>query len=71
VETAGRLLRPGALLIGLFYETGEEGGPPFNTTRDNVVNCFSDRFEIQSLDKTPHSIERRQGKEWLGVFKRK
>ncbi|MDH5459015.1 MAG: TPMT family class I SAM-dependent methyltransferase, partial [Nitrospinota bacterium] len=32
VETVSRILKPGGLLFGLFYETGEEGGPPFNTT---------------------------------------
>lgn len=71
VETAHRILSPGAHLMGLFYETGETGGPPFNTTEADILKHFSCRFEIEQLEKTPHSIDRRKGKEWLGIFKKK
>ncbi len=71
VATAGRLLKSGSLLIGLFYETGEKDGPPFNTTRNDVVDNFFEQFTIETLDKTRHSAERRQGKEWLGILRRK
>ncbi len=69
--TAGRILKPGALLIGLFYETGEKGGPPFNTRKSDIEESFSRQFEIETLHKTSHSIERRKGKEWLAILKRK
>lgn len=71
VTTAGRILKSGALLVGLFYETGEEGGPPFNTRKRDIEEHFSQEFEIEALEKTSHSAERRQGKEWLAILKRK
>ncbi len=71
VETAGRLLKLGGLIIALFYETNEAGGPPFNTQEKDIEKYFSEKFFIESLSKTPHSAEKRQGKEWLAILKRK
>jgi SAM-dependent methyltransferase len=71
VETANRILKPGGSLIGLFYETNESGGPPFNTRREDITDFFSGSFLIESLSKTPHSVEQRRGKEWLAIFKKK
>jgi len=71
VETAARILKKGGLLAGLFYETCEAGGPPFNTTHADILDHFSDRFDIETLEKTPHSIERRKDKEWLGLLRKK
>lgn len=71
VLTAERTLKPGALFIGLFYETGKEGGPPFNTKKRDIEENFSERFAIEVLSKTPHSAKQRTGKEWLAIFKKK
>ena len=71
VLTAGRILKSGALLVGLFYETDKKGGPPFNTRKSDIEEHFSARFAIEVLSKTPHSAEQRQGKEWLAIFKKK
>ena len=68
VKTAHRVLKLGGKLVALFYETGEEGGPPYNTNPDQVQKEFASFFKIEELEKTPHSIERRQGKEWLGIL---
>lgn len=70
VNVAHRILKPDGLLIGLFYETGERGGPPFNTTADDILHHFSGRFSIRHLEKCDHSIEKRQGKEWLAILQR-
>jgi len=70
VETAKRILKPGGYLIGLFYETNEEGGPPFNTRQEDIEEFFSDSFMIESLIKTSHSAEQRRGKEWLAILKK-
>jgi SAM-dependent methyltransferase len=69
VNTVARLLKSGGLLAALFYETGEAGGPPFSTTRQDILDVFSMRFQIEFLEKTPHSIERRKDKEWLGLLR--
>ncbi len=68
LETVCRVLKAGGVLAGVFYETGEDGGPPFNTTEDEIRKRFSEYFKISLLEKTQHSIERRKNKEWLGVF---
>ena len=70
VETAKRILKPGGYLIGLFYETNEDGGPPFNTRHEDIEKLFSDSFIIESLSKTSHSAEQRRDKEWLAILKK-
>ena len=70
VETVCRLLKTGGLLAGLFYETGEEGGPPFNTTEEDIRRHFSRNLVIERLEKCDHSVERREGKEWLAVMRK-
>ena len=70
VETAKRILKPGGYLIGLFYETNEDGGPPFNTHKEDIEKYFSSSFKIESLSKTPHSAKQRLEKEWLAVLKK-
>ncbi|MGV7222326.1 MAG: methyltransferase domain-containing protein [Nitrospinales bacterium] len=69
-QTVGRLLKPGGKLIGLFYNTGEEGGPPYNTTREEIESTFSKTFTILALEKTTLSIEKRMGKEWLVIMQK-
>jgi cyclopropane fatty-acyl-phospholipid synthase-like methyltransferase len=71
VATVSRILKPGGLLFGLFYETGEEGGPPFNTTDADIQNHFAAAFEIERLEKCSFSSEKRKDKEWLAVMRRK
>ena len=71
VETAVRILKKDGLLAALFYETGEEGGPPFNTTPSDILEHFSDKFHIESLEKSPDSVEKRKDKEWLGLLRKK
>jgi SAM-dependent methyltransferase len=68
VRAAHRLLRPHGELIGLFYDIDNADGPPFGTSRDNVLKRFSPFFKIESLEKSVFSHERRKGKEWLGRF---
>jgi len=46
VETAKRILKPGGYLIGLFYETNEDGGPPFNTQKEDIEKKFSSTLKI-------------------------
>lgn len=71
VLNVARMLRPGGMLVGLFYNTDKEGGPPYNTTREDIETHFSGKFKIQQLDKTPLSAEQRKDKEWLGIFKKR
>ncbi len=71
VQTAHRILKTGGVLVGLFYETGEEGGPPWNTTEENILEFFSEKFVVEDLNKTENSAERRRGREWLAWLRKK
>ena len=71
VETVARSLKKGGMIVGLFYNTGREGGPPFNTTREDIINHFSDFFEIKKLDHAKNSAEQRKEKEWLAILVKK
>ena len=68
VRNVTRILKPGGMLVGLFYNTDKEGGPPYNTTREDIEVNFAKNFEIQELHKTNLSAEQRKDKEWLGIF---
>ena len=70
VQLALKLLRPGGMLIGCFYNHGREGGPPFDVTREQVMALYEPHFEIRRLEVTPHSIERRAGHELWAEFVR-
>ena len=70
VLNVSRILKPGGILVGLFYHTDEQGEPPYNTTREDIEMHFSKKFEIQELDKTSLSAEQRKDKEWLGILKK-
>ena len=68
VESMYRLLKPEGLFVGLFFtDTGVpfEEGPPFETSRDEVVELFSSRFTLVSEGLPSASYPSREGREWL------
>jgi methyl halide transferase len=71
VQNVARILKPGGTLAGLFYHTDKEGGPPYNTTREDIETHFSDHFDIEKLEKESQSAEQRKDKEWRAVLKKK
>lgn len=71
VMNVARVLKPGGMLVGLFYHTDKQGGPPYNTTREDIEAHFSESFKILELDKTSLSAEQRKDKEWLAILIRK
>ncbi len=71
VATVARVLKKGGMIAGLFYNTGQEGGPPFNTTRGDIIKHFSSLFEIRELSQARNSAEQRKDKEWLAILVKK
>lgn len=67
-EVAARLLKPGGQLIGLFYHHGKHGGPPWNSTPEQIRAAFEPLFHIGTLVESEHGLERRKGKELWGRF---
>ena len=70
-ETVARILKKGGMIAGLFYHTEKEGGPPFNTTRQDIIKYFSGSFEIRELTQAKNSAEKRKDKEWLAILIKK
>jgi hypothetical protein len=59
-------LRPGGMLLGVFYAHGRPGGPPFTTGRDELPRVLGGvGFSIEQIEIPADSIERRAGLELL------
>jgi SAM-dependent methyltransferase len=71
VRTVRRLLKPGGLLIALFYAHGRPGGPPFTTSEEEVRALFREDFTIERLEVPARSVKPRQGKELLALMRPK
>jgi len=69
VEVTAGLIKPGGQLLGVFYHIQPETGPPFGTTREELLERFSPKFSLQ-YECVPRSYESRTGKELLMLWKR-
>jgi SAM-dependent methyltransferase len=65
------VLKHGGRLVGLFYETDAEEGPPFRTTRQHIVDHFEKHFEITRIERPTDSFEGRVGKELFVEMKKR
>ncbi len=60
------VLVPGGRLVGLFWQHGREGGPPFSVTRGEVEQLFAATgFTVAGAETAPDSVASRAGQEWL------
>jgi SAM-dependent methyltransferase len=71
VDCVADVLRPGGALVGLFYAHGRAGGPPFTTSRDEVVARFARRFDVVRLETAANSILVRHRHELLAELRRR
>jgi len=69
VETVAALIKPGGYLLGVFYHIQPESGPPFGTTREELIERFTPQFSLQ-YESVPRSYESRKGKELLMLWQR-
>ena len=72
VSAVHRLLKPGGLLVGLFFtdtQMPEGEGPPYETSRDEVVEMFAPFFTLVSEKIPPACYPDRVGREWLMIWK--
>lgn len=69
VELVKRLLRPDGLYIALFFLHGKPGGPPFNTTAEEIRDLFSPFFTIEKLEPPTRSAKQRQGQELFALMR--
>jgi SAM-dependent methyltransferase len=70
-QTAASLLKPGGLLVGLFFPTSiDKAGPPFAVSQAEVEKLFAPSFEV-TFEKPARSVKPREGREFLGLLRRK
>lgn len=70
VRTVTELVRPGGHLLGVFYHIQPETGPPFGTTRAELLARFEPAFTLVH-ESVPRSYPTRVGKELLMLWRRK
>lgn len=71
VEQTHNLLRRDGHLLAVFYNIQpEEDGPPFGTTRGELVDRFSRRFDLV-MERVPRSYPNRTGKELLMLWRKR
>ena len=63
VRAVLRWLKPGGTYLAVnYFITEDNAGPPWPTTRDEQLECFSSHFDLMA-DWTPRSYPNRTGKE--------
>lgn len=69
-EKMWELLKVGGKLVGVFFNTTFEAGPPFSGSKKEYEELFSEKFEVKVLTECYNSISPRSGKEvFLILFK--
>ena len=66
---AAHTLKPGGLLLGAFLEF-EGGGPPFGTSRDELLTRFGAHFEVVLLEPAAERFLAKDVPQLAGVFRR-
>ena len=64
VESVTRWLKPGANYLAVYYLIQEEGGPPFPSTREEILKRFSPSFEL-IREWVPRSYPNRENLELM------
>jgi len=71
VRAMSAILRPGGWLLACFYPIRRgKGGPPFPIARSEVRRLFAGPFRIERAGAPLRSIPRRQGQEWMVLFRK-
>ena len=70
VVAAAAALKRGGYLLGVFYNIQPKSGPPFGTTREELLERFRPHFRLLS-STVPRSYPNRAGKELLMLWRKK
>jgi methyl halide transferase len=65
------LLKDGGKLAGLLFNRSFEGGPPFGGSKEEYIQLFSSKFNINIMEDCFNSISPRAGSELFFILKRK
>jgi SAM-dependent methyltransferase len=69
-EAARRWLKPAGQFLAVHYLIPDKDGPPFGTTRTEVVQRFSSQFDLVK-EWVPRSYPNRTGLEWMLWWRRR
>jgi SAM-dependent methyltransferase len=68
VRAARRWLKPEGRYVAVFYMISDEDGPPFGSTREEILRRFGSDFEL--LEQwVPRSYPNRTDLEWMTVWR--
>jgi SAM-dependent methyltransferase len=70
VQAALRWLKSRGNFLAVFYMIPDTDGPPYGTTREELLRRFSPHFELLR-DWVPRSYPNRTGLEWMTWWQRK
>jgi SAM-dependent methyltransferase len=65
------VLAPKGRLVGLFWNHGRPGGPPFTVDREELLATFTPHFEPLHWEVPEDSVATRLGDEFLAEFRKK
>jgi SAM-dependent methyltransferase len=69
-QAAQRWLKPGGQFLAVYYLIPDEDGPPFGTTREEIMKRFPPHFDL--LEQwVPRSYPNRTGLEWMVWWRKK
>jgi len=69
LDSVKNILKPGGILIGVFWELNDPDGPPFTTTETQLHESFDSDFELLSMQTYPAAMNR-EGFERLVILRR-
>jgi SAM-dependent methyltransferase len=73
-SAAASALRPGGLLVGVFFlnpDNPDPHSPPFRAELDEILGYFRHAFELEHVFQSPPTYAERAGREALLVFRRR
>lgn len=70
LQAVQRWLKPGGNYVAVFYMIDEKDGPPFGTTRAELINRFSPHFNLLK-EWVPRSYPNRTGLELMMWWRKK
>jgi SAM-dependent methyltransferase len=65
------LLKPGGKVVGVLFDRGFEGGPPFGGSKMEYERLFAKRFTIKKMEACYNSIGPRSGSELFIILEKR
>jgi SAM-dependent methyltransferase len=70
-DVLSRVLKPGGLLVALFFPLDERpGGPPFAVQMDEALQLFSRHLRLEHAFEPPRSVTPRKGREMMTLWRK-